>query len=603
MSERQNMLRASPPSGLLTGITRKLDELEEAVHRQADRFAAVLEIGTAITAVRDVDGLLRLVIDRLSALLEAEACTLFMLDAQRQELWSRVLRGPRLLEIRVPADKGIIGQAVMTGSTVSLADAYQDARFNPDIDRQSGYQTHSIIAAPLKHVSGRILGCVEVLDHRVNAFTADDVMLVETVAAQVAGVLDNVLLYEQLRAQKERLELLYEVERAVSSAQGQEALLDQILAKATSLLGAPIGAVLLSDPNGAASFRSYGEGVAEKAREAILREGRAFASKVIQTGKPLRLSAEQARESIKAQRSAPPTHPLTPVDLERNLAAGAVQCVPIPGEDHILGALLLLDKPDGFTENDEQLATLLAGQTGRAILLRHAREEGERRARLESIGQLLSSVLHDLRTPMTVISGYAQLMAQGTSESERRQYSEVIERQVEHINAMTRETLAFARGERALLLRYVQMFRFTSDVKEFLTQDFAHSNVALEIRERYSGPARVDENKLKRLVYNIARNSAQAMPDGGKFILTLERQGDELVLRFEDNGPGIPTEIADRLFQSFVTAGKAGGTGLGLAIVKKIAEEHGGTVGFTSAPGKGTTFEVRLPVGTPAVAP
>jgi signal transduction histidine kinase len=206
-------------------------------------------------------------------------------------------------------------------------------------------------------------------------------------------------------------------------------------------------------------------------------------------------------------------------------------------------------------------------------------------------------VLHDLRTPMTVISGYAQLLVTEEDEDERRRISQVIEKQVEHINAMTRETLAFARGERELLLRTVQLHRFIAEVKEFLLKDFERTQVSLEIQDRYNGPARIDENKLKRLVYNIARNAVQAMPEGGRFTIVVDRQADDLVLRFEDNGPGIPRPIADRLFQSFVTAGKAGGTGLGLAIVKKIAEEHGGTVRFESTVGQGTTFEVRLPAG------
>lgn len=587
-SEWPKVVRDSP-SGLLTGITRKLEELDEAVHRQADRFAAVLEIGIAITSARDIDGLLRLVIDRLAALLNAEASTLFMLDAQKKELWSRVMRGPKRMEIRVPADKGIVGHVVETGKALLLGDAYEDKRFNPDIDRESGFRTRSIIAAPLRHVSGRILGALEVLDRKVNAFTPDDVMLVEAVASQIAGVLDNVMLYEQLRAQNEQLHLLYEVERAVSSAQGQAELLEQILSKATWLIGAPLGSVRLVDLQGSMSFHAVGGGAqAEAARLTMLDGGRELASRVTQSGKPMRLSEAEAREFYEA------------TSQKHGLKVGAVLCVPIPGEDRVLGSIELLNKTGGFTESDERLATLLAGQTGRAILLRHAREEGEQHDRMEAIGQMLSGVLHDLRTPMTVISGYAQLMAAEPNEEERHRISEVIEKQVEHINAMTRETLAFARGERELLLRTVQMHRFIAEVKEFLTKDFERTGVALEIRDRYGGPARIDENKLKRLVYNIARNAMQAMPNGGRFAFTLDREEDDLLLRFEDNGPGIPKKIADRLFQSFVTSGKAGGTGLGLAIVKKIAEEHGGKVSFTSVPGQGTTFEVRLPAGTPA---
>src|SRR3954451_17551847 len=100
------------PSGLLTGLSGKLSELEQAVSRQGERFAAVLEIGTMVSSATSVDELLRVVIERLTALLGAEAATLFMLDQKGDELWSRVLRGSSLKEIRVPASKGIVGHVV-----------------------------------------------------------------------------------------------------------------------------------------------------------------------------------------------------------------------------------------------------------------------------------------------------------------------------------------------------------------------------------------------------------------------------------------------------------------------------------------------------------
>ena len=132
-----------------------------------------------------------------------------------------------------------------------------------------------------------------------------------------------------------------------------------------------------------------------------------------------------------------------------------------------------------------------------------------------------------------------------------------------------------------------------------LHQEFAITKVELKIQADYTGSAKFDENKLKRLVYNVARNAIEAMPEGGRFTYAVAREADELVMRFIDNGPGIPPEIADKLFGSFVTARKKNGTGLGLAIVKTIAEEHGGSVTYKSKQGKGTTFELRFPAGTP----
>ena len=101
---------------------------------------------------------------------------------------------------------------------------------------------------------------------------------------------------------------------------------------------------------------------------------------------------------------------------------------------------------------------------------------------------------------------------------------------------------------------------------------------------------------MKRVISNIARNAADAMPEGGRFTLVADRDGDQLVLRMSDTGTGVAPEIHERLFESFVTTGKTGGSGLGLAIVKRIVDAHGGTVEFKTRAGKGTTFEVRLPL-------
>ena len=584
-------------SGLLGGLNVKLAELEHAVSRQAERFQAVLEMGTSVSSARDVDDLLRTVMDRLTALLAAEASTLFMYDSAKDELWSRILKGSSLKEIRVPAASGLVGSVMKDGKTLVLADAYEDSRFNPEVDRLSGFKTRSVIAAPLQHVSGRMLGVVEVLDRKINAFSPEDVSLVETVAAQIAAVLDNVFLLEELRSQNDELRkaqgelsLLYEVERAVSSTQSLADLLDTILCKGTEVIGATAGSILLlEEETGALFFRSVRGEKSEALISMSLRIGQGIAGRVAETGQPVRVD------------DAPSSELYDPTIANKlGITVQSLLAVPIPGEQKNLGAMELLNKPGGFTAEDERMATLLAGQTGRAILLRVAREAGERKGRLEAIGQMLSGMLHDLRTPMTVISGYAQLMATEESPDERSSNAQVIAKQVDHINSMTRETLAFARGEREILLRKVYLQNFIKDVEEYLRKDFERTGVDLKVQANYTGAARVDESKMKRVVYNIARNAVQAMPEGGQFTMQVDREGDDLVMRFADNGPGIPKEIEARLFQSFVTAGKTAGTGLGLAIVKKIAEEHGGTVTYKTAPGQGTTFEVRVPAGVPA---
>lgn len=605
MVDRLKAAEPVSPAGLLSGLTDKLQELESAVLRQAERFSAVLEIATLLSSVRDVDALLRTVMDRLSSLLQAEAATLFMLDAERQELWSRVLRGGGLDEIRLPLGTGIAGHVMATGESLLLGDAYTDSHFHPNIDRMSGFVTKSMIAVPLKHVSGRILGVVEVLNRKTNVFTAEDLALVEAVATQIAAVLDNVLLYEELRAQNEALrkaksdlsnalkdlDLLFETEKAVSSAEKQSDLMDIILARVAPTLGATAGSIFLADPGeqGALYFKSVVGENAESLVTLKLKPGQGIAGHVARSGEIVRLA------------HAADHHAHDPSIAARlDIRADAVLCVPITVDEMVVGALELLNKPSGFSESDERLATLIAGQAGRSIRVRRNRDEAEHRERLVAIGQMLSGVVHDFRTPLTVIGGYTELMASEPDEEQRLQYAAVVDKQFEHLNAMMRETLAFARGERELLIRKVYLQKFASETEAYLRQEFKTSPVRLSVVPRYTGPARFDEGKLRRVVFNLARNAVEAMPTGGNFLFSIDREADDLVLRFEDDGPGLPPEIAGRVFESFASSGRPEGTGLGLSIVKRIADEHGGTVRVESAPGKGTRFEFKIPVGLAA---
>ena len=134
---------ASPAARLL--------ELESTVARQSERFAALLEVGAQLSQARDLDTLLQSVMERLTSLLQAEAATIFMHDPARRELWSRVVKGNSLKELRIADTTGIAGHVFSTGLTLILGDAYSDVRFNPVVDKQSGFRTSSIIEPPVRN--------------------------------------------------------------------------------------------------------------------------------------------------------------------------------------------------------------------------------------------------------------------------------------------------------------------------------------------------------------------------------------------------------------------------------------------------------------------
>lgn len=577
---------ASPAARLL--------ELEATVARQSERFAALLEVGAQLSQARDLDSILQAVMERLTSLLHAEAATIFMHDPARRELWSRVMKGGSLKELRIADTTGIAGHVFSTGLTLILGDAYSDVRFNPVVDKQSGFRTSSVIATPLKHASGRTLGVLQVLDGHVDAFSSEDRALVEGVAMQVAAVLDNVLLMDELKRGRDELAMrvsdldaLYEVEKAISDANAQTDLVERILDIAMERVGARAGSVLLAeDERDSLYFRTTRGEKSDALRSMRLKSGQGIAGHVAESNEIVRVS--NAEDSEFHDRS---------IARKLGVTTGAVLCVPVRAGSRTFGALELLNKKNGFDEQDERLAVLLAGQVGRALLRRQSQEEVERKSRLATIGQMLSGVLHDLRTPLTVVGGYAEMLASEDEPALRAEMASQILTQLQHISTMQQETLAFVRGEKTVFMRRVFMHVFMKDLTEQLQQEFAGTQVELKVLTAYTGAARFDETKMKRAIFNLARNAIDAMPEGGRFLLSVEREGDDIVFRARDNGPGIPKEIADRLFESFVTSGKKHGTGLGLAIVRKIVQEHGGTVDCKTQIGKGTSFEVRFPAG------
>lgn len=575
------------------------DGAADPQRRAAARAEALAEIGLALSSILDVDALLREVMARAQELLEAERSTLFLVDRERGELWSKVLRGQKPHEIRLPLGTGLAGWVAKAGRPVVVADAYEDPRFDPSVDQRSGFRTRAVLAVPIRGRDERVLGVIEVLNRRSGAFGPAEERLLAAVASQAGVAIENARLFaeagernaalatarEDLQRKVGELDLLLGLERLFADATALDAALDALLERSAGLLGAKASAILLREgESGVLQFHGARGGRPDHVRTLRLPIGRGIAGSVVETGIPI-IANEIERER---------TFDASLAD-QIGYAIRNALCVPLVHDGEVHGAIELLNKPGGFEPRDLDLLLLVAELVAHHVAIARDRERRAREQRLASIGQLLSGVMHDLKTPLSIISGYAQLMAMEESAVERQKNCKVLLDQFGIIDAMTREVLDFAKGKVELLKRKVLVNVFTASLADYLRHDFEGRDIELRVHGRYTGAWRFDEMKVRRAVINIARNAAQAMGRGGRFTLHVAKVGDALVFRMSDTGPGIPEEIRERLFESFATHGKEDGTGLGLAIVKRIAEEHGGSIGFRSRPGKGTTFVLTLP--------
>ncbi len=151
----------------------------------------------------NLDQLLSFIVRKVVYYLHADRCTLFLYDEAKKQLWSRVLTGEGIEEIRLDIGRGIAGHVMETGETLNIPDAYAHPMFNPDVDKQSGYRTKSILCMPLVNNRGKRIGVLQVLNKLEGEFTDRDETILEALSSQAATSIENTQLYQELKARRE----------------------------------------------------------------------------------------------------------------------------------------------------------------------------------------------------------------------------------------------------------------------------------------------------------------------------------------------------------------------------------------------------------------
>jgi two-component system, NtrC family, nitrogen regulation sensor histidine kinase GlnL len=237
--------------------------------------------------------------------------------------------------------------------------------------------------------------------------------------------------------------------------------------------------------------------------------------------------------------------------------------------------------------------------------VRELEEQVRRSDRLAAIGVLAAGIAHEVRNPLVGIRAAAQLAEREPGFSaELREYTGMIIRQVDRLNRIVDDVLAFA-GTRPLDLRPCNVNQILEEALRL--EDSALRSRTIPVRRLYDPElpvVRGDPDRLLQVFLNLVRNASDALA-GRAGALTVSTRFERVapacggraaaIVDVIDQGPGIPVEVQERLFSPFFTT-KDGGTGLGLPISLKIVEDHGGTIEVLSRPGEGSTFRVWLPV-------
>lgn len=180
------------------------------VGSKKDPLVALVKIGQSVSAETNIDELIRVVAEETKGAIQADRCTVFLHDKENNELWSKVALGIENSEIRFPADKGLAGHCVKTGETINIKDAYNDSRFNPEIDYKTGYKTKTILCMPIKNLNQEIIGAFQVLNKLEGYFTDEDEDLLVAIGSSAGIALENAQLFKTQQEMFEEQKIVFE---------------------------------------------------------------------------------------------------------------------------------------------------------------------------------------------------------------------------------------------------------------------------------------------------------------------------------------------------------------------------------------------------------
>ncbi|MFQ5702302.1 MAG: ATP-binding protein, partial [Acidobacteriota bacterium] len=379
-----------------------------------------------------------------------------------------------------------------------------------------------------------------------------------------------------------RLRALLDASKAISSSLVLDEVLDRIVDAVMTITQAEKGFLALVESDG--TLKSC---VARNIEPDALHEEIIPASRSV-----IREAIASRRSVFRTGEGGTPSASITRLRLK------TIMCVPIMLEGRVIGVMYVDHRSAVASMGRVDLEVLESLADHAALAIDNARltERMLLAERLSAVGRMVSSIVHDLRKPMTSIKAVAQLLQTNLRTPKAPRLAGTIISEVDRMSEMASEMLDFCRGRMIFSSASCRLSTFLTEFAERVRDEMRSRSIDLVLDVRDDVTVRIDRNRLDRAFHNLLDNAADAMPEGGRITIRSVLAGDCVRIGVTDTGRGMTQDVRDRLFEPFFTSGKANGTGLGMPIVRRIIEAHGGRIAIRSTPGVGTTVVIALPV-------
>lgn len=319
--------------------------------RSVRRLSVLLEVSRTLSSESDLDHLLAKIMESATRVLEADRCTLFLVDYLNDQLWSHLAQGEGMTEIRIPRSAGMAGYVATTGETVNIPDCYADPRFNRDVDKRTGYRTRNMLCMAMRNPSGKIMGVLQLLNKYDGPFDAEDEELLEALGAQAAGALVNAQLLVAQEREIRKTNSLLDVMRTVSTELDLDSLLARIMEKTTEVMDADRSSLYMVDHKTNEIWFKVAQGA--ELHEVRIPIGLGIAGYVAATGETVNIA--DAYEDPRFSQE---------MDRRTGYRTRSILCMPMRNAEGLMvGVVQVLNKNLGiFTKEDEDLLAAVASQ-------------------------------------------------------------------------------------------------------------------------------------------------------------------------------------------------------------------------------------------------
>lgn len=577
------------------------------------RLGLLNDFVLTVSSAQNLDQIARRMFGLLSRAFGTELIALFLKSSD-----GRILRDYRLFDgklnvISISAADHPIQPLLKEGRVRRIADSSHEGFVG--IHKSARAE----LIVPLRY-RGQATGVLVIENTQAEAFSQYDEHLMVVIASHLAGLIEYTRLREEAEGRARSLGLIHEVVQQVIGLNDKKEVASITSELVAQYFRYELAAILLLDEHNEFSIQGIGGTQARTFAQSL--GGEEFVVVEGVTGHVLRKGESILLNDTSQSKLYKPT---------KGWDARSEICVSVKDGEQILGIIDVESRDfNAFSHNDliamEALAGILASvvtsanqyqrlqETVRQLRMTETelkeRMEAQRAAenrllqaaKLAAVGEMAAGVAHELNNPLTTVTGFSELVLEDLAEdSPHRHELLMVLQEARRASSVVRRLLDFSRqGDR--LRASADLNEVVNDVIALTRHLIQTNNVALILDLDESLPwVAIDSNQIKQVLLNLIHNGLQAMPKGGEMqvrtFLGKRENRDWIVMSVQDTGTGISLEDQSKIFEPFFTTkGNRGGTGLGLSVTYGIVADHGGSIEVLSQSGRGSVFEVWLPL-------